>query len=33
MGLRAIDKEEQEFLAQEAEKGPSSRLGRLWDSL
>jgi len=32
-GLRAIDEEEKRYLAEEAMKGPQSRLGKLWDSL
>jgi len=32
-GLRAIDEEEKKYLAEEAMKGPQSRLGKLWDSL
>lgn len=32
-GLRAIDEEEKKYLAEEAMKGPQSRLGELWDSL
>ncbi|KAF9480121.1 dicarbixylic amino acid permease [Pholiota conissans] len=32
-GLRAIDEEEEKYLAQETEKGPRTRLGKIWDSL
>jgi len=32
-GLRAIDEEEAQFLAEEAAKGPRTRLGKIWDSL
>jgi len=32
-GLRAIDEEETKFLAEEAAKGPQTRLGKIWDSL
>ena len=32
-GLRAIDAEEERFIAEEAAKGPQSRLKRIWDSL
>ncbi|KAF9532935.1 dicarboxylic amino acid permease [Crepidotus variabilis] len=32
-GLKAIDEEEQRYLAQEAAKGPQTRVQRLWDSL
>jgi amino acid transporter len=32
-GLRAIDEEEENFLADQAAKGPQSRWRNLWDSL
>ena len=32
-GLRQIEEEEQKYLADEAAKGPQTRLGKLWDSL
>ncbi|TFK76493.1 dicarbixylic amino acid permease [Pluteus cervinus] len=32
-GLRAIDEEEEKYLAEEAARGPRTRLQRLWDSL
>jgi amino acid transporter len=32
-GLRAIDEEEKRYLADEATKGPQSKLRKFWDSL
>jgi amino acid transporter len=32
-GLRAIDEEEERYLADEAAKGPQSKLAKCWDSL
>lgn len=32
-GLRAIDEEEQRFLAEQAAKGPRTRWQRIWDAL
>jgi amino acid transporter len=32
-GLRAIDEEEEKFLAEQAAKGPRTRWMKIWDSL